>query len=150
MNKADYFSCPSDHGIQAIDPASSTYGYACYDWFGNSYMANPLIMMEIDDPVTFYAPTHKVVVNGVANWYFYPFNTGMAKIPTSQIIVSGDAQWMYVAEGITTSTAIFHNNTNRVNLLFMDGHVVFTQMQFGVAVTPDYSDRLSPRPPRGP
>ena len=144
VSKAEYFHCPSDHGIQAATASSSSYGHSCYDWFGNSYMLNPLIMMEIDNPVTFYAPYHKVVINGVANWYNYPFNTTMARIPTSQIIVSGDAQWGYVAEGNTACMATFHDNTNRVNLLFMDGHAVFMQMQWGVSVTPDYSEQPFP------
>jgi prepilin-type processing-associated H-X9-DG protein len=40
--------------------------------------------------------------------------------------------------------ATFHDNTNRVNLLFMDGHAVFMQMQWGVSVTPDYSEQPFP------
>jgi prepilin-type processing-associated H-X9-DG protein len=100
--------------------------------------------MWIDNPVTFHAPQHKVLENGKWIWYYYPFQLTMATIPTSQIIVSGDAQWMFVGEGITTGTANFHNSTDRVNLLFMDGHVVYTQMQFGVAVTSDYSEQPFP------
>jgi prepilin-type processing-associated H-X9-DG protein len=144
VNKAEYFHCPSDHGIQASNSQSSIDGYSCYDWFGNSYLLNPLIMMQIDNPVTFDAPSYKVKENGRWTWYFYPFQSTMATIPTSQLIVSGDAQWIYVAEGNTSYGASFHDNTNRVNLLFLDGHVVFTQMQFGLDVTSDYSDQPFP------
>jgi prepilin-type N-terminal cleavage/methylation domain-containing protein len=35
VSKAEYFHCPSDHGVGAIDPGSSTYNNSCYDWFGN-------------------------------------------------------------------------------------------------------------------
>lgn len=144
VNKAEYFHCPCDHGIQAVNPQSSSYGNTCYDWYGNSYVANPLVMMKIDNPVTFHAPTHWVLESGKWNSYFYPFQLTMATIPTSQIIVSGDAQWMFVAGGITACSSSFHNSTGRVNLLFMDGHVVYTQMQPGVSVTSDYSEQPFP------
>jgi len=147
VNKAEYFHCPSDHGIQADHPQSSTHGRTCYDWFGNSYVANPLVMMKIDNPVTFDAPSHAVLENGRWNWYFYPFQSTMATIPTEQVIVAGDSQWMYIADGIIVARAAFHNDTNRVNLVFLDGHVVYTQMQFGVSVTPDYSEQPFPVAP---
>ena len=139
VNKAEYFHCPSDGGIQADDLRSSTYGHSCYDWFGNSYMLNYLIMVQIDNPVTYNAPMHKVLENGVWTWYYYPFQSTMATIPASQIIVSGDIQWAYASENITACRANFHDSTNRVNLLFMDGHVYFQQMTLGTPATPEYS-----------
>ena len=140
VSKAEYFHCPSDHGILADNPQSSTYGDTCYDWFGNSYVANSWIMQQVDNPVTFHVPYHQVMVNGKLTWVCYPFQSTMATIPTAQVIVCGDAQWMYIASGITVCRASFHDNTGRVNLVFLDGHVTYTQMQVGVDVTSEYSD----------
>jgi prepilin-type N-terminal cleavage/methylation domain-containing protein/prepilin-type processing-associated H-X9-DG protein len=151
VSKAEYFRCPSDHGVQAPDPRSSTYGNTCYDWFGNSYVANAWIMMQVDNPVTLHVPYRQIMVDGKMTWVACPFQSTMATIPTAEVIVAGDAQWMYVADGITVCGASFHNSTGRVNLVFLDGHVVYTQLQFGVSTTSDYSELPFPVPqPAGP
>ena len=54
VTQAEMFHCPCDQGVNSTNPAVTnlTLGYSCYDWLGNGYMMNFLVMMQIDNPVT--------------------------------------------------------------------------------------------------
>ena len=60
------------------------------------------------------------------------------KIPFHSLVLAGDCQWYYTMFDAPWD-ANFHNYDDRMNLLFLDGHVEFIQVNRGVYVSSGYS-----------
>lgn len=142
VDQAPHFRCPSDHGNQALDIRSSTYGNTCYDWLGNSYRGNWLLMVDTD-PLTY-----RSVVDQSGK--SCPFRLPMVKVSPSVVILAGDAPWFQSVCDVRVVWSVFHSSDDRVNLLFLDGHVKYTRIQRGIAVTGEYSQLPYPEVKQSP
>ena len=93
---AEVLHCPSDRPV--IGGVAD--GYTCYDFFGNSYMANPwLLSLRLND----------------------------VQIAHPRVLLAGDYQW-YLSYAASSVDAQFHRPEDWVNLLFLDSHVAFTRV----------------------
>jgi prepilin-type N-terminal cleavage/methylation domain-containing protein len=119
ISNAEAFHCPSDHGIRSLDitRGGPTCGYSCYQWWGNSYVMNCLLLYETD-PVTL-RPYY------TSNFSLKPFRMRMVTVAPSALLVTGDGGWMYSTDPTTVWDGTFHNEPNRHNILFMDNHVSY-------------------------
>lgn len=121
----DMFHCPCDRGIDSTRGLPSlTQGHTAYDYFGNSYMMNPMLLTHIDPITGLPVPTVPVQLMDV-------------KITHQRVVLVGDCQWYYATNNFPYD-ADFHGK-DWVNLLFLDGHAKFLQLQRGVGVNNDYS-----------
>jgi len=119
------FSCPADGQIKhSVTGASDTLGYTTYEYYGNSYMMTDSLLVPRDESgreqkgETFYLK--------------------YVEIPYSQMGLAGDSQWYYAAND-SLWQAHFHNRRDKVNVVFLDGHVEYLQMVRGELVTDAYS-----------
>ena len=128
------FQCAKDRPI--VDPdgiSPMTHGYTSYDYYGNSYMLNAQLLWP-RDPDT-------------GNFIFgRNFRRDDILVAAAELLFAGDAQW-YFSMGDMRYDANFHNDDDRMALLFFDGHAVFTQVTRGEAITTEYTVLTFP-PPR--
>lgn len=127
---AEVFRCPQDRPIYSTDESKKgvTAGYTTYAYFGNSYILNPLVLY-LDNPKTKVVEMDRF---GVAN----------VEVDHSRFVLTGDCQWYYYVNGGPWDAA-FHGSPDKANLLFMDGHVSYTQLVAGKDTALDYT--FSPR-----
>ncbi len=131
-NVTEVFRCPSDRPIHHWDESLGegvTRGRTAFQYFGNAYMLNPLLLYK-DDP-------------DQPGPQFYRMAVHFVQIDHSSLVLAGDCQWYYSVNDRRWD-ANFHNGDDRMNLLFLDGHVRFTQITRGEAWTDDYN--FIPRP----
>ena len=120
------FRCAKDR--QIIDPdgiSPMTHGHTSYEYYGNSYMLNAQLLWS-RDPVT---------RNLISDRNFRRADIEVAE---AELLFVGDAQWYYSMFD-TRYDAHFHNDEDRMGLLFFDGHAAFTQIIRGEAITPQYT-----------
>jgi len=131
---AELFACPGDRPIRRVtgEPAV-TNGHNVYDYYGNCYFMNRLLL-SVDDPETAYVERD-------------PFRVKNVKIDHSRMLVAGDVQWFYATAEEPRYDARFHFDDDRANALFLDGHVAFVEFFSGQAVTGQYSILPYPPPP---
>ena len=90
------FHCPGDRAVMG----GVADGYTAFEFFGNSYMANPwLLGLRLDS----------------------------FDIIPSRLLLAGDYQW-YLSHADSSVEAQFHSPEHWVNLVFLDGHVSFTRI----------------------
>jgi prepilin-type processing-associated H-X9-DG protein len=65
------------------------------------------------------------------------------QIDHASMVLTGDCQWYYAVNN-SRWDAGFHNDHDQVNLLFLDGHVRYTQLTRGESWTDSYN--FIPRP----
>ena len=108
------FRCPLDREIAGINmDYSPTYGYDTYDYYGNSYSMNSVLLRG-------------------------PYKLRDIEIPTSLLVLAGDCQWYFTLHDAPYD-ANFHNYDDRVGLVFMDGRAGFVQLTRRQPVTEEYS-----------
>jgi len=132
---AELFACPGDRPILNVatgEPAV-TNGHNVYDYYGNCYFMNRLLL-SLDDPETARVERDRFHVNNV-------------KIDNSRMLVAGDVQWFYAIAEEPRYDARFHFDDDRANVLFLDGHVAFVEFFSDQAVTGEYSVLPYPPPP---
>jgi prepilin-type processing-associated H-X9-DG protein len=129
------YRCPFDGPIyDRLSGIGLTNGQDTYDWLGNSYMLN-FLLLNYDNPWTpAYDPS--------------PVRVTSVRFPLSQVILAGDCQWYYTINR-TSWNADFHKTQPKLNLLFLDGHVCETVLVPGEGLTPDYSFGIAPGPDDG-
>ena len=126
QDRAELFRCPADrpilddHGQPAV-----TKGYTTYEYVGNSYPMNWMLLIPYDRQ------------NGQF-LFGENFQLKDVEIPHDRMMLAGDCQWYYTVNDAIWD-AHFHNRQDRMNLLFLDGHVAFTQLVRGEAQTAQYS-----------
>ena len=120
--QAPVFRCPADrpilNGEGGLGPSQ---GYPTYDFYGNSYMLNSGVTCRYEQSDA----------NPDLGYYVYiPYRTGEILTIPSRLALAGDCQWYYsVLDAVWDAN--FHNEENRVNLLYLDGHVCYTQILRG-------------------
>ncbi len=120
---SEVFRCTEDRDIRFPDGSTHTDGYPTYEYYGNSYPANFYLLnmhLKSSDPRREYA----VLVDAIEH--------NLAKM-----VLAGDFQWYYSVTDASWD-AHFHNRHDQMNLLFLDGHVAYTQTIRGEAVTDSY------------
>lgn len=126
QNAAEIFECPADREIR--DPLGLkelTGGHSTYDFYGNSYMMNWLLLSPINERTGF------VNRRGV-------FRLSDVEIPYSNVVLAADCQWYYTVNNARWD-AHFHNYDDKMNVLFLDGHVEFLQLIRKRHITGKYS-----------
>ncbi len=123
---AELFRCPADRQIlnDKGQPAVSK-GYPTYEYYGNSYPMNWLLLIPYDQKNEQYL-------------YGKNFRLNDVEVSHSRLMLAGDCQWYYTVNDATWD-AHFHNRHDQMNLAFLDGHVAFTQLIRGEAQTAEYS-----------
>ena len=119
------FRCPADRAISHPGgEVTVSEGYDTYDFYGNSYMMNWMLLFAWDSKTLERIPGQ--------------LRVGDVEISASQLVVSADCQWYYsVNDGLWDAN--FHNYDDRVGMVFLDGHAGFIQIIRGESVTEDYS-----------
>ncbi len=130
---AALFRCPADRPIPIV-----TQGYPTYDYFGNSYMMNVMLLTKYNPIITGDTVYWKQVGG--------PVRLSDVKTQFSKVVVCGDCQWYYSVNDVAWD-ANFHNREDRVNLVFLDGHSAYTQIIRGQDPTADYSFDIYNIPP---
>ncbi len=136
------FRCPSDAGIFARgtsirgNPAASILpgGGTCYETYGNSYRANPLLM---DSTVAGFDTLHR------------PLALYDILVDTSRLLVTADPAWYYATLGRHEDTppleASWHTAVDCGNMLAADGSLRFVDF----SRSGDTQFVLHPRPQPG-
>ncbi len=123
---AEAFRCPVDREIRGPDGAPAvTKGHSTWDYYGNSYMMNWLLLQPWD------------VEN--ERWiYGRPFTLGMVRVPPAMLILAGDCQWYYTVNDAVWD-ANFHRQKDTMSIAFLDGHARFMPLVRGKSVIGEYT-----------
>lgn len=144
VSSAEIFRCPSDRPIEGI-----TQGLSAYDYVGNSYMMNWMLLGKVDMDAWAKGIGQYKVRNPIPpppETQFYSVNLSDIQTPLTKTVMLGDCQWYYAINKAKYDAA-FHNKENRVNLVFCDGHAGTTQIVPELDPSPDYNYALYPYPP---
>ena len=114
----EMFRCPADRPIRKLAGGYVTVGgsgtvYDTYDFTGNSYLGNHVILQSAVPDV---------------DKYWTGIRVPDIEVSTSQLILAGDPQWYY-ATNEPAFEADFHDRDNKINLTFVDGHVDFVKIE---------------------
>ncbi len=115
----EMFRCPAERPIRKLAGGYVTQGstsgrvYTTYEFFGNCYMGNLVILQQAvhDD-----------------DKYWEGIHLSDIQVSTSKLILAGDPQWYY-ATNDPRYEADFHDRQNKINLTFVDGHVSFIHVE---------------------
>jgi prepilin-type N-terminal cleavage/methylation domain-containing protein/prepilin-type processing-associated H-X9-DG protein len=120
------FQCPSDRPIHDDRGGPDAFGsYPTYEFFGNSYMMNWQLLLPLEHE------TGRPL-------YGEHFYLRRVEIDHARLVLLGDCQWYYSLNG-THWDAKFHNNGDRVNLVFLDGHGALNEVFAEETITSSYS-----------
>lgn len=124
----EMFRCPADRPIRRLAGGFVTVGssgtvYDTYDFTGNSYLGNHVLLQTaVRDVDKLWRGIRETDVEVVA----------------SNLILAGDPQWYY-ATNEPRYEADFHDRGNKVNLTFVDGHVSYVKVEEDNEETESYS-----------
>ncbi|WP_428389038.1 type II secretion system protein [Mucisphaera sp.] len=127
----DIYRCPLGRDIRnATGGTGPTQGHHIVDFFGNSYIMNGNLLYQ-----------------SFRDRDLNPGGPGVLgapdiELPHSQIVLTGDTQWYYSLLDAPWD-ANFHNENDRVNLLYLDGSASFTEIERGISQTAKYSFPLT-------
>lgn len=122
------FRDPADRPIRILAGGYVTVGssgtiYDTYDFTGNSYLGNHILLQSaVADQDKFWKGIRVPDI----------------QISQSRLILAGDPQWYY-ATNEPQFEADFHDRDNKINLTFADGHVRFIQVQEDSRETDSYA-----------
>jgi len=120
----EVFRCTEDQPIRSVLGISSSISRApTFKIFGNSYQLN-YILVRMD-------PQGQQVES--------PLSVGEIELSPSRVLLTADAQAWFSALNSFAFDANFHSDDDRMNVLFLDGHVKFMRIERGVVQTADYS-----------
>ena len=108
---AKVFRCPADRGMHGVPgfPHRSE-PHRAHDYYGNSYRLN-----------------------------IEPLDASLSAVTDhSRTILAGDAQWYFSIQSLGWD-AHFHNDHDQMNMLFIDGHVSYLQIERGEQLTGTYA-----------
>jgi len=120
---AEVFKCPADRGVFDVTNSGTleeTGRYTAHKYYGNSYMLNRFMLHYYND-------------------IKQPLMFDQIEANHATLVMAGDCQWYYTVNHQQRLDAHWHSDDHRMNLLCLDGHVVFTQLQPGEAHTDTYS-----------
>ena len=116
---AELFHCPGDRPLtDGQGRPAVTHGYSAYEYFGNSYVVNWFLLL----PYSYDYENDVYVPHFGEN-----FRLTDVQLPYHRVMLTGDCQWYYSNNGAKWN-AQFHTPDHWMNLLFLDGHVSFTQV----------------------
>lgn len=122
LSNSEIFRCPADDVLS--NPTAPVRSRTVYEENGNSYRANTILVqtMFLDNDKLW--PGHRN--DGVYRvWSGIGLND--VEISESRLMLAGDIQWYY-AHVDSQWNAFFHNRKDIANLLYLDGHVNYTQV----------------------
>jgi len=128
---ARIFRCPGDRPItNATGDFAITNGNTAFDYFGNSYLMNWLLLLPYDMKEERYLLGQT-------------FRLADVELPHARVMLVGDCQWYYTTNrGYWNYDAQFHSPKDWMNLAFLDGHVSFTRVytpeELDAGAIPDY------------
>jgi prepilin-type N-terminal cleavage/methylation domain-containing protein/prepilin-type processing-associated H-X9-DG protein len=128
--QAEVFRCPADRPILDGDGGMGpSGGYPTYDFYGNSYMMNSGLTWRTEPNPS--NPNAYIFV-------YKPYRLSEIETVPSRLVLAGDCQWYYTMCD-TVWDANFHNYDDRMNMLFLDGHVKYLQLVRGKGDTGEYT-----------
>jgi prepilin-type N-terminal cleavage/methylation domain-containing protein/prepilin-type processing-associated H-X9-DG protein len=132
--QADIFQCPADRPICSYDGKNAvTNGQPTYQYFGNCYKLSYAFTQPVD-PIT-----GNVIYDKKTYHITECVKLASVQVPFSTLLLTGDCQWYYSILD-SPHDAFWHSRDDKVNLLFLDGHVKYVQMTRGQEMTVEYSD----------
>lgn len=127
------FQCPADRGNVFNRPPQQT----AYNYFGNSYQMNFLLVGPKEFPVSSFMPEHINILHQELNKRLGNLKQNDVSQP-SRLLFVGDNNWetqrnAQVPEGIS-----WHGRRNLFNVGFLDGRVDSVRILKGLYITDDY------------
>ena len=114
---ARIFRCPADRPIKDVYGQTGFTGdHTAFEYFGNSYMMNYLLLVPWDSKNKKYLWLH----NSNAR-------LDDVELSHSRVMLLGDCQWYYTTFS-SPWDAQFHSPPDHMNLTFLDGHTAFTRV----------------------
>jgi prepilin-type processing-associated H-X9-DG protein len=139
----EWFRSPADAGITGPTPGVGTGERTCFEAYGTSYRANPVLL----DARLNIAPGRRVEGNLERGLALSEIDTAPARL-----VLLGEPLWAEVLRG-TGLDAAWYDDPSRANLLFLDGRVSYESIvPGGGAGAPVFepSLRWTVRPESGP
>lgn len=140
---ADLFSCPDDTG-GGTDPNNQMHpnekiAPSFFNWYGTSYFANPLLVGP--------APYAFGSGDGVGQWlseYYKKKATRPITLPQidyeSRVLLVADGVWQKAWNYSNKDPILqWHNQKQKYNVGFVDGHVGFVEVRKGIYVSSQYT-----------
>ena len=134
---AQIFRCPADRPIKDVHGQTGFTGdHTGFEYFGNSYMMNYLLLVPWDSQNKKYL-------------WMHDSNARLddVELSLSRVMLLGDCQWYYTTFS-SPWDAQFHSPPDHMNLTFLDGHTAFTRVlsleEIANGQVPDYL--ISPHP----
>jgi prepilin-type N-terminal cleavage/methylation domain-containing protein len=125
---ATVFQCPADVG-------GASYKPTCFDYFGNSYSTNTMLIGQNQLPINPTDPCKSVLqkINGRLK------KLSRSKVSgESKLILVGDQGWVSTWNRYDSNRTEWHNKSYTHNIAFMDTHAEFVRVRKGIHVTDDY------------
>lgn len=121
---AEIFHCPSDTGVEHPYDYFWHNAPSTYEHMGNSYPLSPIPVAGQIDPYSedcnLYDPRR-------------PLTLSLIDTSPSNFVLVGDQQHIYTPFNRRAVKAFWHDDRGtRNNIAFLDGHVAFTTMEYGV------------------
>jgi len=119
------FQCPAGReipGVTEVREGEYRGVHNVYDYFGNCYMMNWLLLVPPKVPGEKRTKTFQMKHIGV---------------PHGKLVLAGDCQWYYTVNDAKWD-ANFHNDNDEMAVVFMDTHAVFMKLTRGESKTEDY------------
>lgn len=129
---AEIFQCPSDRGTPD-DKGGIT---SCFDYYGTSYKANPILIGPLFLPTTTLDPCYNLIKNAAEQ--LKSFTRDQIANP-SRVLLKGDFGWEDAWNYASTTRSEWHKRPDSHNIAFMDGHSAFTLIRKGFYTTGDYT-----------
>ncbi len=130
---AEVFHCPADRGVAYVGGPNKWRRPSTYDYYGNSYPANPRLFAH---PQPWYEPVRLVDI----------------RVPLPLVVLAGDHQ--HLDPGARNLEVFWHADDGlSVNLAFLDGHAEFLTLDPEREQTHRYSyvfEWLEPNDPNSP
>lgn len=133
----EVFRCPSDRGValrgsgaRGLAGPSVLPGGTCFETFGNSYRANPLLLDSATAGIS--GDARGVALSDI-------------HVDHSRLLLTGDPAWAYATAGGPDEAGLdasWHERRDHGNMLAVDGSIRFLNF----AQTPRVEFVLSPRP----
>jgi len=127
---ATVFRCPADRGgILGRPPVQKAY-----DYFGNSYQANILLIGpdQVGVPDNHLRPLHEAVNQCMRN-----LKRSQVSRP-SELLLMGDNPWVNQWMPMAPRRTGWHGPVEYHNVVFLDGHAAFVHIRKGLYIADEY------------
>ncbi|GMU24926.1 MAG: hypothetical protein AMXMBFR13_49970 [Phycisphaerae bacterium] len=130
---AEVFRCPSDSGSMFAQPT-------CFEYYGNSYLGNRILMGQNALPKNTFGPCDQEPYE-----LYKPVRARMKNLNRSAVdsesalILAGDFGWVHAADADPTKERIeWHVRRQTHNLVFLDAHAETVELRKGLITTAKY------------